>query len=142
MPLVVPGLMSKDGSKDKTADWQNQLMGKKLGDTSDNMVRPPSLPSPLPSTRPPSGAASPSPDPKDPHMHFPLLRSHPGFRSLEAVELTWPATHQTFAKSDLPKETRVVKEGGVMTMDYKPDRYLSRTPRPRKQLAREQMAQC
>ena len=44
MPLVVPGLMSKDGSKDKTADWQNQLMGKKLGDTSDNMVCPPSSP--------------------------------------------------------------------------------------------------
>jgi len=65
MPLVVPGLMSKDGSKDKTADWQNQLMGKKLGDTSDNI---------------------------------------------------------TFAKSDLPKETRVVKEGDVMTMDHKPDR--------------------
>jgi hypothetical protein len=51
-------------------------------------------------------------------------------------------THQTFAKSDLPKESRVVKEGGVMTMDYKPDRYPSRTPRPRKRLTREQMAQC
>ena len=39
-------------------------------------------------------------------------------------------THQTFAKSDLPKETRVVKEGGVMTMDYRPDRYAqaARTP--------------
>lgn len=44
MPLVVPGLMSKDGSKDKIADWQNQLMGKKLGDTSDNIVCPPSFP--------------------------------------------------------------------------------------------------
>ena len=44
MPLVVPGLMSKDGSKDKTADWQNQLMGKRLGDTSDNTVCPPSFP--------------------------------------------------------------------------------------------------
>ena len=32
-------------------------------------------------------------------------------------------TYQTFAKSDLPKETRVVKEGGAMTMDYRPDRY-------------------
>lgn len=65
MPLVVPGLMSKDGSKDKTADWQNQLMGKKLGDTSNTT---------------------------------------------------------TFAKSDLPKETRVVKDGDMMTMDHKPDR--------------------
>ena len=43
-------------------------------------------------------------------------------------------THQTFAKSDLPKETRVVKEGDVMTMDHKPERYAraARTPRPRK----------
>ena len=32
-------------------------------------------------------------------------------------------TRQTFAKSDLPKETRVVNEGDVTTMDYKPDRY-------------------
>ena len=44
MPLVVPGLMSKDGSKDKTADWQNQLMGKKLGDTSNTTVCPSSFP--------------------------------------------------------------------------------------------------
>jgi hypothetical protein len=37
MPLVVPGLMSND--KDKTSHWQNELMGKKLGDTSDETVR-------------------------------------------------------------------------------------------------------
>jgi hypothetical protein len=37
MPLVVPGLMSN--SKDKTSDWQNKLMGKKLGDSSDEVVR-------------------------------------------------------------------------------------------------------
>jgi hypothetical protein len=37
MPLVVPGLMSN--SKDKTEDWSNKLMGKKLGDTSDEIVR-------------------------------------------------------------------------------------------------------
>jgi len=35
MPLVVPGLMS---GKDKNADWQNKLMGKKIGDTSDQMT--------------------------------------------------------------------------------------------------------
>lgn len=39
MPLVVPGLMSND--KDKTSHWQNQLMGKKLGDASDETVRYP-----------------------------------------------------------------------------------------------------
>lgn len=37
MPLVVPGLMSKDGG-DKTQKWQSELMGKKLGDSSDNVV--------------------------------------------------------------------------------------------------------
>ncbi|TKA62638.1 hypothetical protein B0A49_06485 [Cryomyces minteri] len=63
MPLVVPGLMSNNG--DKNSQWQNQLMGKKLGDSSDNM---------------------------------------------------------TFAKKDLPKEHRVVREGDMMTMDHKPDR--------------------
>jgi hypothetical protein len=36
MPLVVPGLMSNN--KDKNDDWQNKLMGKKLGDTSDEIV--------------------------------------------------------------------------------------------------------
>jgi hypothetical protein len=35
MPLVVPGLM---GGKDKNSDWQNKLMGKKIGDTSDEVV--------------------------------------------------------------------------------------------------------
>ena len=39
MPLVVPGLMSDD--KDKTSHWKNQLMGKKLGDTSDETVSQP-----------------------------------------------------------------------------------------------------
>jgi len=36
MPLVVPGLMSKGG--DKTSDWQNKLMGKKIGEASDEMT--------------------------------------------------------------------------------------------------------
>ncbi|KAF2131784.1 hypothetical protein P153DRAFT_395091 [Dothidotthia symphoricarpi CBS 119687] len=31
MPLVVPGLMSKDGSSGN--DWMGKLMGKKLGDS-------------------------------------------------------------------------------------------------------------
>ncbi|EMD00815.1 hypothetical protein BAUCODRAFT_29195 [Baudoinia panamericana UAMH 10762] len=63
MPLVVPGLMSKDG--DKSSDWMNKLMGKKLGDASNET---------------------------------------------------------TFAKTDLPKEHRVVKEGDMMSMDHKPER--------------------
>ncbi|KAI5369318.1 Putative proteinase inhibitor I78 [Septoria linicola] len=33
MPLVVPGLQSTDGSK--TSDWMNKLVGKKIGDTSN-----------------------------------------------------------------------------------------------------------
>ncbi|KAK3725212.1 hypothetical protein LTR37_000723 [Vermiconidia calcicola] len=35
MPLVVPGLQSKDGGSDKTSKWMNDLMGKKIGDTSN-----------------------------------------------------------------------------------------------------------
>ncbi|GAB7363917.1 hypothetical protein MBLNU230_g4480t1 [Neophaeotheca triangularis] len=63
MPLVVPG-MSSTGD-DKNAQWMNQLMGKKIGDSSNET---------------------------------------------------------TFAKTDLPKEHRIVKEGDMMTMDHKPDR--------------------
>ena len=77
MPLVVPGLMSKDGSKDKTAEWQNQLMGKKLGDTSDNMVCPPSFPSPLSSTTLPSSATIRPPAPKIPIYIPPLCDLNP-----------------------------------------------------------------
>tara|TARA_R110002003_G_scaffold106_10_gene8775 strand:- start:5832 stop:6035 length:204 start_codon:yes stop_codon:yes gene_type:complete len=38
MPLVVPGLQSKDG-KSSGDDWMSKLMGKKLGDTHDEIVR-------------------------------------------------------------------------------------------------------
>jgi len=64
MPLVVPGLMSKGGN-DKTSQWANKLVGKKIGDTSNET---------------------------------------------------------TFAKTELPKETRVIEEGGFATSDHKPDR--------------------
>lgn len=37
MPLVIPGMQSSGGD-DKTSKWMDQLMGKKLGDSSDNMV--------------------------------------------------------------------------------------------------------
>lgn len=67
MPLVVPGITSSNGSgSNKTNDWMTKLMGKNLGDTSNET---------------------------------------------------------TFAKKDLPKEHRIVdSDGGMMTMDHKPDR--------------------
>ena len=37
MPLVVPGLQSKGGD-DKTSKWMNDLMGKKIGESSDQTV--------------------------------------------------------------------------------------------------------
>ena len=39
MPLVVPGLQSKDGSDDKTSQWMNELVGKKIGDSHNETVR-------------------------------------------------------------------------------------------------------
>ncbi|KAF2266823.1 hypothetical protein CC78DRAFT_108700 [Lojkania enalia] len=38
MPLVVPGIQSKDSSNPSTEDWSNKLMGKKLGDTHDTVT--------------------------------------------------------------------------------------------------------
>jgi hypothetical protein len=46
MPLVVPGLQSKDGSGGE--DWMSKLMGKKLGDQHDEMVRSSHIIVPLP----------------------------------------------------------------------------------------------
>merc|ERR1711915_1012559 len=65
MPLVVPGLTSNSGDNDQTNKWMNELVGKKLGDSSNET---------------------------------------------------------TFAKTDLPKEHRVIKEGDFSTQDHKPDR--------------------
>ncbi|KAF4614338.1 hypothetical protein G7Y89_g15397 [Cudoniella acicularis] len=65
MPLVVPGITSKDDTASKTEEWTNKLVGKKIGEASD-------------------------------------------------------AT--TFAKADLPKETRVIEPGLMVTKDFKPDR--------------------
>lgn len=36
MPLVVPGITQKTG--DKTEEWQNKLVGKKLSDSDSNEV--------------------------------------------------------------------------------------------------------
>ncbi|KAH8727617.1 hypothetical protein GQ44DRAFT_703529 [Phaeosphaeriaceae sp. PMI808] len=63
MPLVVPGLQSKDGNS--SDDWLGKLAGKKLGDQHDDI---------------------------------------------------------TFAKSDLPKEHRILKPDSMKTMDHKPER--------------------
>ena len=37
MPLVVPGLTSN--KDDKTSKWMNDLVGKKIGESSDETVR-------------------------------------------------------------------------------------------------------
>jgi hypothetical protein len=37
MPLVIPGLTSKDGDN-KTSKWMNDLVGKKIGDNSNETV--------------------------------------------------------------------------------------------------------
>lgn len=61
MPLVVPGMSSKGG--DQTSDWQSKLMGKKIGESTDEVVRAPSISTPqsLPITRRHSPHSSPFP---------------------------------------------------------------------------------
>lgn len=91
MPLVVPGLTSNSGSNDQTSKWMNELVGKKIGDSSNETVRSPHPPRPS-------------------CNHFGLHR------------IGTNKVAQTFAKTDLPKEHRVLKEGDMSTMDHKPDR--------------------
>ena len=38
MPLIVPGMMGAQGGDDKNS-WMNKLVGKKIGESSDNTVR-------------------------------------------------------------------------------------------------------
>lgn len=102
MPLVVPGIQSKDGND----DWSTKLMGKSIGESHNETVRshvsyrhPASTPYPVPFSRQPYTEAA-----------WP-----------ESVQ-TFANTQQTFAKQDLPKEHRVVQPGSMMTMDHKPDR--------------------
>jgi hypothetical protein len=38
MPLVVPGLSGNSAEDGKTGDWMNKLMGKKIGEGSNETV--------------------------------------------------------------------------------------------------------
>jgi hypothetical protein len=38
MPLVVPGLTSNSGDNEQTNKWMNELVGKKIGDSSNETV--------------------------------------------------------------------------------------------------------
>lgn len=38
MPLVVPGLTGNSAEDSKTGDWMTKLMGKKIGEGSDESV--------------------------------------------------------------------------------------------------------
>jgi len=84
MPLVDPVTNSAGG--DKTAQWQNKLVGKKIGETSDAVVC---------------------------------------LWALGRWVNYW--LWQTFAKSELPQETRVIEPGMMVTKDFKPDRWVSDT---------------
>jgi hypothetical protein len=91
MPLVVPGLTNSSSEDNKTNNWMNQLMGKKIGDQSNETVSD----------------------------HILLL----AYRSCKQRVKSADSHGQTFAKTELPKEHRVIKEGDMSTMDHKPDRY-------------------
>ncbi|KAK2037568.1 hypothetical protein LZ31DRAFT_480825 [Colletotrichum somersetense] len=65
MPLVVPGI-NNESSGDKTEEWANKLVGKKLHEEESNET--------------------------------------------------------TFCKRDLPKPTRVIEPGMMVTKDFVPDR--------------------
>ena len=95
MPLVVPGLQSK-GSDDKTNKWMNDLVGKKLGDSSNETVCQPITQTPHPSPLPQVGVTR--------------------------QEMLIINFSQTFAKKDLPKEHRVLGPNDMATMDHKPER--------------------
>lgn len=40
MPLVVPGIMSNEGSSSAGGDWLSKLAGKKIGEQHNETVRP------------------------------------------------------------------------------------------------------
>lgn len=98
MPLVVPGMQSNDNSK--TSDWMNKLTGKKIGDASNETVRV-----------------------LKPTLKWGNCLELPVYKLRQFI-LT-PPVSQTFAKNDLPKQHRVVKDGDMMTMDHNPERYVA-----------------
>lgn len=105
MPLVVPGLQSKDG---KGEDWTSKLMGKSLGDSHNETVSPYDLGSGAGSFVLSRVAACPL-------YPYPCLCRTCGFGRCAD-------TRQTFAKQDLPQEHRVLKPDSMSTADFKPDR--------------------
>jgi hypothetical protein len=81
MPLIDPVTSSAGG--DKTKEWQNKLVGKKLGDAHDEVVS----------------------------------------CALHPQSVAYILSHlQTFAKADLPKESRVIEAGSIVTKDFNPNR--------------------
>ncbi|KAG9186978.1 hypothetical protein G6011_10086 [Alternaria panax] len=102
MPLVVPGLQSKDGNSGD--DWSSKLMGKKLGDQHDEVVSPVRQSPPF--LFPPHTST----------LHVPTT-----FCTAQTSALMHRHT-QTFAKTDLPQQHRVLKPDTMKTMDFKPDR--------------------
>jgi hypothetical protein len=82
MPLIDPVTSSVGG--DKTKEWQNKLVGKKLGDAHDEVVS----------------------------------------RALHPQSFAYILNHylQTFARADLPKESRVIEPGSIVTKDFNPNR--------------------
>jgi hypothetical protein len=101
MPLVVPGIQSKDG---KGEDWTTKLMGKSLGDAHNETVSQHHTAL--------EGASCTTACPIYP---------------IPCACRTCTVRHcadkgQTFAKQDLPKEHRVLQPGSMSTMDHRPER--------------------
>jgi len=124
MPLVVPGL-SSTGSEDKTSGWMNKLAGKTLGDSSNETVRNATQRSLVLQSRHCQGS--------NPYSMwnfaflavFGLRESQTEIETeIETDDVYWGGV-QTFAKTELPKEHRVVKEGDMVSLDHKPERYVA-----------------
>lgn len=90
MPLVVPGITSNSG--DKTQEWTNKLVGKKITDEPSSEVV------------------------CDP------LRLLQVSNSCDDQKANSATGFQNFCKRDLPDEHRVIEPGMMVTKDYKPER--------------------
>jgi hypothetical protein len=109
MPLVIPGIQSNNDNKSGISkdEWQNKLAGKLLGEKHDEIVRPLFLILPLPFALSPSQWRT-----KDSSLHADTHRD----KRVANVEI------QTFAKTDLPKNHRVLKPDSMKTMNYDENR--------------------